>query len=66
MTVNDMLKLLDSLSESDKEKQIAFCHNPSKDVCDDYVPDYDTSCCITKNDITIYIRRLNNDRLDNN
>ncbi|MCQ2300730.1 MAG: hypothetical protein MJZ81_11465 [Bacteroidales bacterium] len=58
MTVNEMMKLLDSLSESAKEKPIVFCHNPSKDVCDEYVPEYDTSCCITKKDITIYIKKV--------
>ena len=58
MTANDMIKLLDSLSESAKNKQIMFCHNPSKDVCDDYVPEYDTSCFITKKDITIYIKKV--------
>lgn len=58
MTANEMLKLLDSLSESAKEKQIVFCHNPSKDTCDDYVPESDTSCAITKKDITIYIKKV--------
>ena len=58
MTANQMIKLLDSLSESAKNKQIVFCHNPSKDVCDDYVPEYDTSCCITKKDIMIYIKKV--------
>ena len=37
MTANTMIKLLDLLSESAKEKQIVFCHNPSNDICDDYV-----------------------------
>ena len=58
MTVNELIKLLDSLNETDKEKQIVFCHNPSKDICDDYVPESDTSCCITKKDITIYIKKV--------
>lgn len=53
-----MIQLLDSLSESAKNKKIVFCHNPSKDVCDDYVPEYDNSCGITKNDITIYIKKV--------
>lgn len=53
-----MIKLLDSLSEPVKENQIVFCHNPSKDICDDYVPESDTSCCITKKDITFYIKKV--------
>ena len=43
MTVNDMIKLLNSLNESAKEKPIVFCHNPSNDICDDYIPEFDTS-----------------------
>jgi len=34
MTVNELMKLLDSLDVSVKRKQIVFCHNPSKDVYD--------------------------------
>lgn len=61
MTANEMLKLLDSLSESAKRKRIVFCHNPSKDVCDDYVPEFDNSCAITKKDVTIYVKKVDGD-----
>ena len=58
-----MIKLLDSLSESAKNKQIVFCHNPSMDVCDDYVPEYDTSCSITKKNITIYVKKADDGQI---
>ena len=57
MTVNDMIKLLNSLNESAKEKPIVFCHNPSNDICDDYILEFDTSCTINKKLITIYIKK---------
>lgn len=61
MTANEMLKLLESLPEFIKDHQIVFCHNPSKDVCDDYIPEFGNSCEITGNDVTIYIKKVDGD-----
>lgn len=63
MTVNDMIKLLNSLNESAKEKPIVFCHNPSNDICDDYIPEFDTSCAINKKRITIYIKKTDDGQI---
>lgn len=57
MTVDSFIALLSSLNQSARLKTIAFCHNPSVEVCDEFVPEYETSCCITKKDVTIYIRK---------
>lgn len=57
MTVKQMIELLNSLDESTKSKEVEFCHNTAEDIFDIYTPEYEDSCSIGKNTVTIYIKR---------